>query len=138
MLLDIKEVWDKHFVPVNGAKFQIDLTPPASGPRISASHLAGWSQCDFELIKIYKLLKMTVIVPDRKKWTAPKVFAYKMDGALRSCVQCRDLNAISAWNSYQLPTTEQNIQLRGDARVFSTLDASSRYLQIEIFDKDQD
>lgn len=65
-------------------------------------------------------------------WAAPIVFALKKDGSLLFCPDYSKQNVVAIRDSYPLPCKDENINSFGEETVFSTLDANSRYWQIEI------
>lgn len=78
------------------------------------------------------MLEKDVIEPPTTKWASPIKFASKKDRSLRFCVHYRKLNALTVRDSYPLPQMDECINLLGEAMIFSTLDASSDYWQVEI------
>lgn len=62
----------------------------------------------------------------------------KKDGTLRFCVYYIELNAVTVPDSYLLPPMDECIYSIEDARVFSSLDATSGYWQIEVNDSEKE
>lgn len=60
------------------------------------------------------------------------VIVRKKDGSPRFCVDYRKLNVITTRDVYPLPRIEDTLHALGSARVFSTLDLTSSYWQIEL------
>ena len=65
-------------------------------------------------------------------WGAPVLFVPKKNGALRLCVDFRDLNAVTIDDSYPLPRLEVLLHRAASARYFSKLDLASGFHQIEV------
>lgn len=72
------------------------------------------------------------------KWTASIILAPKMDWALCSCVDNGKRNASIFRDSYPLPRIEEYIDYLEYVRIFSTMNVSSRYLQIKLHEEDQE
>lgn len=56
----------------------------------------------------------------------------KNNVTLRTCVDYRNLSSVAVRHSNSIPGMEECIDLLGDAVILSTLDASSRYWQVQI------
>lgn len=81
---------------------------------------------------------MNVIEPAKSEWSGPVVFTPEKDGALRFYVNHRKLNPITVRDSNPIPLMDECIDAIGDVWVFSTLDASSGHLQVEVDEADCD
>lgn len=79
-----------------------------------------------------------VIKPASTEWASPIAIASKKDGSLGFLVHYRRVNAITVRDSYELPKLNEFINLLGDARNFSTLDANSGFWRIEIDENDSE
>ena len=66
------------------------------------------------------------------------MFSPNKDDKLRFCVDYRRLNKMTVRDAYQISRTHECIDRLRDAKVFSTLDASSGYKQIMISLKSRD
>lgn len=66
------------------------------------------------------------------------MFAPRKESSLRFCVHYRKLDVVVARSSYPLTGMYQCIDSLEDAKVFYTLDASSKYWQIEIDERNRD
>lgn len=85
-----------------------------------------------------KMLLEGVIEPAHTHWAAPTVFAPKKDGSPCFCVDYRKLNAISKRDVYPIPRTDACVESLGEDAFFSTVDADSRYWQVELVYEDLD
>ncbi|KAK3711603.1 hypothetical protein QZH41_005888 [Actinostola sp. cb2023] len=56
----------------------------------------------------------------------------KKSGALRMCVDYRQLNAKTRRDAYPLPRIEESLDALGGAKHFSTIDLASAYNQVEV------
>ena len=83
-----------------------------------------------------ELLEKGYIRPNTSPWGALVLFMKKKDGALRLCINYRELNKITVKNCYRLPRIDDLFdQLRG-AGTFSKIDLHSGYHQLRIRDED--
>ncbi len=65
-------------------------------------------------------------------WGAPILFVKKKDGALRLCIDYRQLNKVTIKNKYPLPWIDDLFDLLKDATVFSKIDLRSGYYQLRV------
>ena len=72
------------------------------------------------------------------KWVANPVLVKKEGGALRMCVDFKDLNRACPKDSYPLPEIEQKVEALGDYKWKSFLDAYKGYHQIQMAKEDED
>ena len=69
------------------------------------------------------------------KWVNSMVVAIKPNGQLRICLDPRDLNQAILREHYPMPTIEDVLTRIPNAKIFSVLDATSGYWQIELDDE---
>ena len=70
---------------------------------------------------------MGVIEPENGPWSSPPLYAPKKTEELRFCVNFRDLNKKTVGDVYPLPRIDDMLDALSGARIFSILDATSRY-----------
>ena len=72
------------------------------------------------------------------RWIANPVLVKKEGGAMRMCVDFKDLNKACPKDSYPLPEIEQKVEALGGYRWKSFLDAYKGYHQIQMKKEDED
>ncbi|KAI3743346.1 hypothetical protein L1987_61053 [Smallanthus sonchifolius] len=83
-----------------------------------------------------ELLDRGFIRPSISPWGAPVLFVKKKDGAMRMCIDYRELNKRTVKNKYPLPRIDDLFdQLKG-ARWFSKIDLRSGYHQLKVREED--
>lgn len=86
---------------------------------------------------IKQLLEQGVVRESCSPYASPVVIVRKKDGAMRLCVDYRQLNAKTRKDSFPLPRIEESLDSLSGARWFSTLDLASGYNQVEVVEKDR-
>ena len=81
---------------------------------------------------IEEQLKAGVIRPSSSPWASPIVYVKKKDGTIRPCVDYRKLNAVTEFDSFPLPRTDDCFDCLGGSKYFSTLDLQSGSWQVEV------
>ena len=78
-----------------------------------------------------------VIEPANSPWGAPLIPALKKDGRTRWCVDFRRLNDLTIKDSFPLPLIMANLHKLGDSQIYTTLDGTGAYHNIEIEEADR-
>ena len=65
-------------------------------------------------------------------WASAIVLVRKKNGKLRFCIDLRKLNSKILKDSYALPRIEQTLESLVGLKIFSTLDLTSGYWQVEM------
>ncbi|KAK3726383.1 hypothetical protein QZH41_005098 [Actinostola sp. cb2023] len=81
---------------------------------------------------LQELLQKGVIKPSQSDYASPIVLVRKKSGALRMCVDYRQLNAKTRRDAYPLPRIDESLDALGGAKHFSTIDLASAYNQVEV------
>lgn len=78
--------------------------------------------------------KLNVIkkIDEPTDWVSSLVIVQKTNGALRICLDPRDLNKAVKREHFKLPTREEIMSQFADAKWFSKLDASSGFWQMKL------
>ena len=69
-------------------------------------------------------------------YASPILVAYKKDGSIRLCIDYRQLNSKTVRDAYPLPRIEEALDVLGKAQLFSTLDLTSGYWQVQMEEED--
>jgi len=86
--------------------------------------------------QLKELLDNGFIRPSSSEWGCPALFVKKKDQSLRMCVDYRPLNAVTIKNKYPLSRIDILFDQLSKARVFSMIDLTSGYHQINIRPQD--
>ena len=73
-----------------------------------------------------------IIRPSKSEWAAPLVLVRKKDGALRVCVDYRDLNNATVKDAYPMPNIDDLIYRLNELEVATTFDLVEGYNQVEM------
>nr|GEX41166.1 putative reverse transcriptase domain-containing protein [Tanacetum cinerariifolium] len=76
------------------------------------------------------------IRPSHSPWGAPVLFVKKKDGAMRMCIDYRELNKLTIKNRYPLPRIDDLFDQLQGACCFSKIDLRSGYHQLRVRDED--
>ncbi|GKA35052.1 putative reverse transcriptase domain-containing protein [Tanacetum coccineum] len=88
--------------PVREIEFRIDLIPGASVVVKSPYRLAPSEMLELSN-QLKELQEKGFIQPSHSPWGAPVLFVKKKDGAMRMCIDYRELNKLTIKNRYPLP-----------------------------------
>ena len=83
------------------------------------------------------MLKRDVIEPSSSPWASGIVLAKKKDGTTRFCIDYRKLNDATIKDAYPLPRIDDTLDHLAGSCMFSTLDLSSGYWQVEMEPEDR-
>ena len=82
--------------------------------------------------QVAELQQQGLISEGKGAWSSPVVLVQKKDGSWRFCVDYRKLNAVTSKDAYPLPRIDDSLDTLGHSRVFSPLDLTSGYCQVEL------
>uniref|UniRef100_K7EZI4 ribonuclease H n=1 Tax=Pelodiscus sinensis TaxID=13735 RepID=K7EZI4_PELSI len=82
--------------------------------------------------EVHTMLELGVIERSRSEWRSPIVLVPKPDGSLRFCIDFRKVNAISKFDAYPMPRTDELLERLGKAKFITTLDLTKGYWQIPL------
>ncbi|KAI5150401.1 hypothetical protein ENBRE01_1475 [Enteropsectra breve] len=95
-------------------------------------------QWEKELDKeVKKLLENKIIRESHSGYSSPIVPVRKKSGEVRMCIDFRALNEITIKDNYPLPRIDELLDELGKAIIFTILDATNGYYQIEINEEDK-
>jgi len=70
-------------------------------------------------------------------FAAPVLFAKKLGGGLRFCIDYRDINSKTIKNRYPLPLIKETLNLLGNARIYTKLDVRGAYNLLRVREGDE-
>eukprot|EP00253_Pinus_taeda_P003862 PITA_03862 len=116
---------DLNVIPLGSYDILIRAAPVSRAPyRMSVPELTELK------MQLQELLDKEYIRPSMSPWGAPVLFVKKKDGALRMCIDYRQLNKLTIKNKYPLPRIDELFDQVKGATVFSKIDLRSGYHQI--------
>ncbi|GKA86774.1 putative reverse transcriptase domain-containing protein, partial [Tanacetum coccineum] len=120
---------------VREMEFRIDLIPDAS-PVVKSLYRLALSEMLELLNQLKELQEKGFIRPSHSPWGAPVLFVKKKDGAMRMCIDYRELNKLTIKNRYPLPRIDDLFDQLQGACCFSKIDLRSRYHQLRVREED--
>ena len=81
---------------------------------------------------LQEMLRLGAIRRSCSPWASAIVLVRKKNGKLRFCIDLRKLNSKTLKDAYALPRIEQTLESLADSMVYSTLDSTSGYWQVEM------
>ncbi|GJU41571.1 putative reverse transcriptase domain-containing protein [Tanacetum coccineum] len=122
-------------LPMREIEFRIDLIPGASPVVKSPYRLAPSEMLELSN-QLKELQEKGFIRPSHSPWGAPILFVKKKDGAMRMCIDYRELNKLTIKNRYPLPRIDDLFDQLQGACCFSKIDLRSGYHQLRVREED--
>lgn len=88
--------------------------------------------------QVQAMLAQGIVEECTSPWAAPLVVVKKKDGSNRICVDYRALNDVTEKDGHPIPRIGDSIDALAGATIFSTLDMTSGYHQVEVAEEDRD
>ena len=82
--------------------------------------------------QVQELKEHGLIKEGHGAWSSPVVLVKKKDNSWRFCVDYRLLNEVTTKDAYPLPRIDDSLDALGGSKLFSTLDLTSGYWQVEL------
>nr|GEV45613.1 putative reverse transcriptase domain-containing protein [Tanacetum cinerariifolium] len=120
---------------VREIEFHIDLVSGVLPVVKSPYHLAP-SEIQELSNQLKEVQEKGFIRPSYSPWGTPVLFFKKKDGALRMCIDYRELNKLTIKNRYPLPRIDDLFDQLQGACCFSKIDLRSRYHQLRVREED--
>ncbi|GKA15999.1 putative reverse transcriptase domain-containing protein [Tanacetum coccineum] len=121
--------------PQRQVEFHIDLVPGATLV-VKFPYRLVPSEMKELFAQLQELQYKGFIRPSHSSWGAPVLFVKKKDGALRMCIDYRELNKLTIKNRYPLPRIDDLFDQLQGARYFSKIDLRSGYHQLRVHEDD--
>ncbi|GKE89138.1 putative reverse transcriptase domain-containing protein, partial [Tanacetum coccineum] len=121
--------------PVREIEFRIDLIPGVQ-PVVRLLYRLAPSEMLELSNQLKELQEKGFIRPSHSPWGAPVLFVKKKDGALRMCIDYRELNKLTIKNRYPLPRIDDMFDQLQGACYFSKIDLRSGYHQLRVHEED--
>ncbi|GJU63229.1 reverse transcriptase domain-containing protein, partial [Tanacetum coccineum] len=121
--------------PMREIEFRIDLIPGASRVVRSPYRLAPSEMLELSN-QLKELQEKGFIRPSHSPWGAPVLFVKKKDGAMRMCIDYRELNKLMIKNRYPLPRIDDLFDQLQGACCFSKIDLRSGYHHLIVQEED--
>ncbi|GKC83593.1 putative reverse transcriptase domain-containing protein, partial [Tanacetum coccineum] len=121
--------------PVREIELRIDLIPGASPVVKSPYRLAPSEMLELSN-QLKELQEKGFIRPSHSSWGAPMLFVKKKDGAMRMCIDYRELNKLTIKNRYPPPRIDNLFDQLQGACCFSKIDLRSGYHQLRVREAD--
>nr|GFA59028.1 putative reverse transcriptase domain, ribonuclease H-like domain, retroviral aspartyl protease [Tanacetum cinerariifolium] len=121
--------------PVREIEFRIDLIPGTLLVVKSPYQLAPSEMSELSN-QLKKHQEKGFIRPNHSSWGAPVLFVKKKDGAMRMCIDYRELNKLTIKNRYPLPIIDDLFDQLQSACYFSKIDLRLRYHQLRVREED--
>ncbi|GKA94821.1 reverse transcriptase domain-containing protein, partial [Tanacetum coccineum] len=112
-------------------EFRIDLIPGALPVVKSPYRLAPLEMIELSN-RLKELQEKGFIRPSHSPWGTLVLFVKKKDGALRMCIDYRELNKLTIKNRYPLPRIDDLFDQLQGACCFSKIDLRSGYHQLRV------
>ena len=117
--------------PDRDVEFTIKLLP-GTDPISVAPYRMALTELRELKTQLQELLEKGYIRPSISPWGALVLFVKKKDGALRLCIDYRQLNRVTIKNKYPLPRVDDFFDQLQGAKVFSKIDLRYGYHQLRI------
>ncbi|GJZ08515.1 putative reverse transcriptase domain-containing protein [Tanacetum coccineum] len=135
---DYPKVFSKDLLglpPPRQVEFQIDLIPGAASVAKAPYRLAP-SEMQELSEQLKELLSTGLIRSSSSPLGASILFVKKKDGAIRMCIDYRELNNLTIKNRYPLPRIDDLFDQLHGAKYFSKIDLRSGYHQLKVREED--
>ena len=127
----------KESEPIKGQKINIKMKPGASPVFAKARNVPVHYKDKIEGV-LREWVELGIIEQvNYSDWSSPIVPVLKENGKIRVCVDYKRVNDKIETHHFPAPRAEEIFNNLGNARVFSKLDLSNAYLQLEVDENDQ-
>nr|GEX53574.1 putative reverse transcriptase domain-containing protein [Tanacetum cinerariifolium] len=121
--------------PVREIEFHIDIIP-GTFPVVKSPYRLAPSEMSELLNQLKELQEKGFIRPSHTPCGAPVLFVKKKGGAMRMCIDYRELNELTIKNRYPLPRIDDLFDQLQGVYCFSKIDLRSGYHQLRVQEED--
>nr|GEV54333.1 putative reverse transcriptase domain-containing protein [Tanacetum cinerariifolium] len=121
--------------PVREIEFRIDLIPGAL-PVVKSPYRLALSEMSELSNQLKELQEKGFIRPNHSPWGAHVLFVKKKDGAMKMCIDYRELNKLTIKNRYPFPRIDNLFDQLQGACCFSKIDIHLGYHQLRVQEED--
>ncbi len=113
--------------------------PTGEAPPIKQRHRRVPPQI-FQEVKrhVQNLVSQGILKESSSPWASPAVIVMKKDGSVHFCCDYRKLNQVTYKDAYPLPRVDESLDALDNAKLFSTLDLTAGYFQVNVSEKDRE
>ena len=139
LLQQYQDIFSQSDTDIGRTKLEIhriptgDATPIRLPPRRAPMHLRSDIQ-----EQILKMKEQGIVEDCTSSWAFPLVIVKKKDGSNRICVDYRALNQVTVKDGHPLPRLDDSLDALAQATIYTTLDMTSGYHQVEVAPEDRD
>lgn len=137
----VEDLLTKHQAVFSQGKYDLGRTSlvqhnipllPGSRPLKQRPYRHGPAQEEEIEKQVKEMQQQGLIKEGHGAWSSPVVLVQKKDRSWRFCVDYRKLNATTHKDAYPLPRIDDSLDALGGSKLFSTLDLTSGYWQVEL------
>ena len=88
--------------------------------------------------QLKSMSEQDIIEPSKSPWASNVVIVKKKDGAMRFCIDYRQLNDVTVKDSYPLPKIVDCLDALSKGKFFSAFDLRSGYFQVSMDERDKE
>lgn len=127
--------YNKVLPAIKGVQYQVQLKEGADNTPLDAGRRRYSEKETLEICRqVLQLVQAGILQPTRSPWSSALVLVKKPGGSIRMCVDLRGINKVTLHTASQLPLITDVLResFNRHHKIFSTLDLSQAYHQLEV------